>query len=184
MRSDAAPAAPSPTGRWREPTRSLPLTWGRYEDRYAWGLLLIIAGSVGLQASSTWSNSFLLQGAVTAAVGWSILPARGWRRILAVPVVGQLWLLLTGPLSVWTLVVPYLAWLLVRHRPLRSYVTVFLPVIGAVLLSPVFTEYSGMIPALAISLAVLIGSAWAARALATTVRPGAQRTLPSSSETG
>jgi hypothetical protein len=170
--------------RWREPTRALPLTWGRYEDRYAWGIILIIAGAVGFQAASTWSNSFLLQGAVVYALGWSILPARGWRRILAVPVTGQLWLLLTGPLSVWTLVVPYLAWLLVRHRPLRSYVTIFLPVMSAVLISPLFTEYSAMIPALLVSLAVLVGSAWAARALATTVRPRRARALPSSSQTG
>lgn len=178
-----AATAPAPA-RWREPTRALPLTWGRYEDRYAWGLILIIAGAVGFQAASTWSNSFLLQGAVVYALGWSILPARGWRRILAVPVTGQLWLLLTGPLSVWTLVVPYLAWLLVRHRPVRSYVTIFLPVMSAVLISPLFTEYTGMIPALALSLAVLVGSAWAARALATTVRPRANRALPSSSQTG
>ncbi len=176
MAADAVVARPA----WREPTRSLPLTWGTYEDRYAWGLILIVAGAIGFQAASTWSNSFLLQGGIAYVVGWSIMPARGWRRILAVPVVGQLWLLLTGPWSVWMLVVPYLAWLLVRHRPLRSYVTAVIPVISAVLLAGVFREYSTMIPALAVTGVVLAASAWLARLLAMTKRP--RTTLPSSSE--
>ena len=157
---------------WREPTRSLPLVWGTYGERYVAGLVLLIAGGIGLQASNTYTNFFLLQGALVYAVGWSILPSRGWRRILVVaPATGQLWLLLTGPFSVWTLVVPYLAWLLVRHRPLRSYVTVLLPVASSIVLPNFFSEYSSMLPALVISLAVLVGSAWLARLLATTKRP-------------
>lgn len=166
---------------WREPTRSLPLVWGRYEDRYVAGIVLLIAGAVGFQASNTWTNFFLLQGAVVYAVGWSILPARGWRRILVVaPATGQLWLLLTGPQSVLLLVVPYLSWLLVRHRPLRSYVTALLPIANGVVLSNYFVEYTSMLPALAVSLVVFVGSAWLARLLATTVKP---RTLPFPSET-
>lgn len=168
---------------WQEPTRSLPLRWGRYEDRYLWGLILLIAGAVGLQASNTYTNFFLLQGATVYVIGWSILPSRGWRRILIVaPATGQLWLLLTGPLSVWTLVIPYLGWLLVRHRPLRSYLTVVFPIFSAVILPNFFVEYSGMLPTLAISLAVLVASAWAARALAATT--AVRRPLPSSSQTG
>lgn len=167
---------------WTEPTRSLPLTWGRYEDRYLWGLVLILSGSIGLQASNTYTNFFLLQGATVFVVGWSIMPSRGWRRILVIaPATGQLWLLLTGPLSVWTLVVPYLAWLLVRHRPLRSYLTVLFPIANGIVLPRFFVEYSGMLPALVISLAVLAASAWIARLLASTAAP---RTLPSSSQNG
>ena len=157
---------------WREPTRSLPLVWGTYGERHIAGLTLILAGSIGLQASNTYTNFFLLQGAIVAAVGWSILPSRGWRRVLVVaPATGQLWLLLTGPLSVWTLAVPFLAWLLVRHRPLRSYVTVVIPVASSIVLANFFTEYSSMLPSLAISLAVLVASAWLARLLAMTKRP-------------
>ncbi len=164
---------------WQEPTRSLPLRWGRYDDRYLWGLILIVAGAVGLQASSTHANFFLLQGATVYVIGWAIMPARGWRRILVIaPATGQLWLLLTGPFSVWTLVVPYLAWLLVRHRPLRSYLTVVLLIANGMLLPRFFTEYSAMLPALVVSFAVLIASAWIARLLATTVR----RPLPSTSQ--
>lgn len=169
MLSDRIPSPP-----WREPTRSLPLVWGTYGERYVAGLALIIAGGVGLQGSNTYTNFLLLHGALVYAVGWSILPSRGWRRILVVaPATGQLWLLLTGPFSVWTLTVPYLAWLLVRHRPLRSYVTVILPIASSIVLPNFFSEYSSMLPALLISLAVLVGSAWLARLLATTKRPRA-----------
>lgn len=158
------------------------MRWGRYEDRYLWGLILILSGAIGLQASNTHTNFLLLQGATVFVVGWSIMPSRGWRRIVVIaPATGQLWLLLTGPLSVWTLVVPYLAWLLVRHRPLRSYLTVVFPIANAVLLPNFFVEYSAMLPALAVSLAVLVGSAWLARLLAATASP---HTLPSSSEFG
>lgn len=168
---------------WQEPTRSLPLTWGRYEDRYAWGLILIVAGAMGLQASNTWANLFLLQGATAYAIGWSIMPSRGWRRILIVaPATGQLWLLLTGPLSVWTLVVPYLGWLLVRHRPARSYITVIFPIASSVILPNFFVEYTGMLPALVISFAVLVASAWLARVLAATASP--RIPLQSSRNTG
>lgn len=175
-------SAPPPTAVWREPTRSLPLRWGRYEDRYLWGLVLIAAGGIGLQGSNTYTNFFLLQGAAVFVAGWSIMPSKGWRRILVIaPATGQLWLLLTGPLSVWTLLIPYLSWLLVRHRPWRSYLTAVFPLANAVILPNFFTEYSSMLPALAISLAVLVASAWVARLLAATAPP---RTLPLSSKTG
>ncbi|MDH6179975.1 small-conductance mechanosensitive channel [Microbacteriaceae bacterium SG_E_30_P1] len=157
---------------WVEPTRSLPLHWGRYTDRYLMGLVLIIAGGIGLQASNTWANYFLLQGALVYAIGWSILPSRGWRRaVIVAPATGQLWLLLTGPYSVMTLVVPYLAWLLVRHRPLRSYVTVILPIANGFIVPMLFVGYGGMLGALGVSLAVLAISAWLARLLASTKRP-------------
>ena len=157
--------------RWREPTSLLPLHWGRYRDRHLAGLALIIAGTVGLQGSNTWILGLLLQGTIATAVGWSIMPARGWRRLLAVvPATGQIWLLLTGPMSVWTLVIPYLCWLLVRHRPPRSYVTVLLPVANGVILPQFLQEYSGMPWALAISLGVLVASAWLARLIAVSVR--------------
>lgn len=168
------------SGSWQEPTRSIPLRWGRYDDRYAWGIILILTGGIGLQASNTYTNFLLLQGGAAVVIGWSILPSQGWRRILAVvPATGVLWLLLAGPLAVWTLVVPYLAWLLVRHRPVRSYLTVVFPIANGYVLPRFFTEYSGMLPALAISLAVVVVSAWLARLLAGARAP--RRTLPSSS---
>jgi hypothetical protein len=167
---------------WVEPTRALPLRWGPYIDRYLAGIVLIIGGGIQLQGSNTWTLPLLLIGTMAYATGWAIMPARGWRRLVAViPATGQLWLLLTGPLSVWTLVVPYLCWLLVRHRPLRSYVTVLLPLANGMVIPLFFTEYTGMLPALAISLAVFVGSAWLARVIASHARPrrGARhRSLP------
>ena len=153
--------------RFTEPTRFLPLRWGNYTDRYLIGLLLIIGGGVQLQGSNTWTLPLLLIGTVAHATGWAIMPAAGWRRMLAVvPATAQLWILLTGPLAVWSFVVPYACWLLVRHRPGRSYVTVLFPLASGFVLPQFFQEYPGMLPALAISLAVVVASAWAARLLA------------------
>ena len=161
--------------RWTEPTRALPLRWGSYTDRYLAGLLLIVSGGLQLQGSNTWTLALLLIGTVAHATGWAIMPALGGRRLLAVvPATAQLWILLAGPLAVWTLVVPYLCWLLVRHRPARSYITVLLPLANGVVLPRFFTEYSGMPAALAISMAVVVASAWLARFIAS--RP--QRTRP------
>lgn len=175
--------ASEPAPGFIEPTRSLPLRWGNYTDRYLIGLVLIVGGGIQLQGSNTWTLPLLLIGTAAHATGWAILPATGWRRIVAVvPATGQLWLLLTGPLSVWTLVVPYLCWLLVRHRPARSYFTGVLPLASGVILPQFFREYSGMLPALAISLAVLVGSAWLARMLAASPARTRAATLPISSQ--
>jgi len=157
--------------RWREPARAIPLHWGNYADRYGFGLVLIIGGGIQLQGSDTYTLEFLLFGTAATALGWSILPARGWRRLLAVvPATGQIWLVLTGPLSMWTLVVPYLCWLLVRHRPPLSYLTAVLPVANGMVIPFFFTEYSGMPAALAISIAVFVASAWLARLIAASAR--------------
>lgn len=152
---------------WVEPTRSLPLRWGRYNDRYVAGLLLIIGGGIQLEGSNTWTLPLLLIGTAAHATGWAILPAKGWRRlVVVVPATAQIWILLTGPYSVWTFIVPYVCWLLVRHRPARSYITVLFPLANGFIVPQFFTEYTGMLPALAISLAVVIASAWLARLLA------------------
>ena len=157
----------SDSARWIEPTRSVALRWGRYSDRYAAGLLLIVGGGIQLQGSNTWTLPLLLIGTVAHATGWSIMPAAGWRRLVAViPATGQLWIMLTGPLSMWTLVVPYLCWLLVRHRPARSYITALFPLANGFILPRFFTEYTGMPAALAISMAVFVASAWVARFIA------------------
>ena len=153
--------------RWVEPTRALPLRWGHYNDRYAAGILLIVGGGIQLQGSNTWTLPLLLIGTVAHATGWSIMPASGWRRLVAViPATAQLWLLLSGPESAWTFVVPYLCWLLVRHRPARSYITVLFPLANGFIVPQFFTEYTGMLATIAISMAVLIASAWLARFLA------------------
>jgi hypothetical protein len=161
---------------WREPSSLLSLHWGDYRDRYLWGLILIVGGAIQLQGSNTWTLPLLLIGTAAVATGWAIMPARGWRRLLAVaPATGQIWLLLTGPQSMWTLVVPYLCWLVVRHRPATAYLTVLFPVANGFIIPQFFSEYSGMPLALAISMAVFVGSAWLARLLAQSARGPALR---------
>lgn len=153
--------------RWVEPARSLPLHWGRYEDRYLWGLILIVGGGLHLQASNTYTVPFLLSGTVATVVGWSILPGGGGRRIAAALLgTAMIWLLLTGPQAMWTFLGLFLAWLIVRHRPARSYVTLLFPLANAFAAPRLFEEYRWMPVALGISLAVVVGSAWLARVIA------------------
>jgi hypothetical protein len=157
---------------WHEPTSLLPLKWGTYRERLAAGLLLIVAGGIALSGTNTWSLPLLAAGSVTHAVGWLILPASGWRRIVVVvPGLTQIWLLLAGPQSVWTFTIGLACWLLVRHRPPRAWVTLLLPIGNSILLPEIFEDYTGMLPALAISLAVTVGAAWLARLIAAGVAP-------------
>ncbi len=152
---------------YAEPSRTLPLKWGRYEDRYLWGIILIVSGSLAVQSSNIYAVSFIAQGFVALTIGWAIMPARGWRRFLAAALAGgQAITLLIGPQSVWTLVIPYLLWLCVRHRPLRSYITVLFPAVTGVFVAQFFEEYDGMPLALAIAMTVFVASAWLARLIA------------------
>ncbi|WP_167042944.1 hypothetical protein [Salinibacterium sp. ZJ454] len=150
-----------------EPTALLPLRWGTYRGRYLAGILFILGGMIGLQAASTQFLVPLITGTALHTIGWWIMPAAGWRRHLVVfPCGVQIWLLLTGPQSVWTLAIPYLAWLLIRHRPLKSYGTVLFVIAGGVVVATVSSEYSGMLPALVFALAICALSAWIARLIA------------------
>jgi len=152
-----------PAPAWLEPTSQLRLNWGSYRERYVFGLMLIVGGAIQLQGSNTYTLPLLLIGTAAHITGWSIMPSRGWRRLaVIVPATAQIWLLLTGPQSVWTLAVPYLCWLLVRHRPRAAYLTVLLPIANGIIIPQFISEYSGMLPALAISMAVFVGSAWLA----------------------
>jgi hypothetical protein len=150
-----------------EPTARLPLRWGTYRGRYLAGLALIVGGLVGLQAASTTFLFPLITGTALHTIGWWIMPAAGWRRhVVVFPCGVQIWLLLTGPQSMWTLAIPYLAWLLIRHRPLKSYVTVLFVIANGVMMVQLFSEYSMLLPALAVSGAVVAASAWIARQIA------------------
>lgn len=157
-------AAPDP---WREPTRLVSLTWGTYDDRWLAGLVFIVAGAVQVQGANAYALVFLLIGTVASAVGWSILPASGGRRVLAAIVgTASTWLLLIGPQAAWTLTASLLAWLLVRHRPARSWIVVVLPLGTGIALAQVLEEYRFLPLALGVQLVMVVASAWVARALA------------------
>ena len=166
---------PEQPRRWREPTSLLALRWGTYRGRYLAGMLLIVGGAIQLQGSNTYTLPLLLIGTTAHIVGWSIMPARGWRRMLAiVPSTTLIWLLLAGPASVWLLVLPFLCWLLVSHRPLLSYVTVLLPLANGFIVPQFSMEYSGVPLALLVSMSVFVAAAWLARLIAVSARASSQ----------
>src|SRR4051794_4905876 len=114
------------TTRWREPSSRVPLRWGTWAGRSWGGLWLIVSGGVAVAGSSAANPPFtlLLAGAgLTAHVlGWAVLPAAGWRRVIAIlPSTFAVAALLSGPSYLLLLVVPLLAWFIARYRPLRVW---------------------------------------------------------------
>ncbi|CAN5547636.1 hypothetical protein BH10ACT6_BH10ACT6_14730 [soil metagenome] len=153
-----------------------PLRWGDAPSRAVAGGILIISGAIAVAGADTFVLWLLLLGTIVHIAGWCIMPSSGWRRVVAVAVsTPAVLLLLTGPRFIGVLVLPYVAWLLVRHRPGRSYPTLLFVLAAAVILPRLFPDYSGMLPALCIELAVIAASAWVARAVA---RRGDSRSLP------
>jgi hypothetical protein len=151
-------------------TTTLPLRWGTARERTIGGGILIVGSAVAIAGWDTFvPPPLLLAGLLAHAAGWSVMPADGWRRVVAVVIsTPAVLLLLTGPRFIGVLVLPYVGWLLVRRRPLRSYPTVTFVLAGAVILPRLFPDYSGMLPALGIEFALIVASAWAARAVAVT----------------
>jgi hypothetical protein len=152
-----------------EPTSLIPLRWGAYRSRLLGGLLLIVAGGIAIAGGSAYSPfaQFLLAaGTIAHVTGWSVLPSAGWRRVWAlVPSTLAMWFLLTGPGWLAILLLPYLGWLLVRHRPIAAYPTAIFVLAAATMVAGLFPEYSAMLPALGIVTAVMAVSAWVARAV-------------------
>ena len=163
----AAHANTETAPRFVEPTGRLPLRWGRHRDRTAWSLMLITGGTVALAGADTFQLLILLAGTLACAAGWGIVPSDGWRRIVvAFPATLAGWMLLGGPRFVVVLVLPYLAWMLVRHRPAVAWLTVVLVVAVAVTTAQLVTGYGDMLAALAVEGAAMVVSALLARRIA------------------
>ena len=146
-----------------------PPRWGTRGSRAVAGGILIVSGAVAVAGSDSFVLWLLVLGTVSHVAGWCIMPSSGWRRVVAIALsTPAILLLLTGPRFIGVLVLPYLGWLLVRHRPLRSYPTVIFVLAAAVILPRLYPDYDGMLPALSIELAVIAASAWVARAVAGT----------------
>lgn len=159
---------------WREPSRDIPLRWGTYTERYLAGLGFIAGGLIVLAGSNTYTVTFLLIGTVTHVAGWFVLPARAARRLwVAWPSLICVWLLLTGPKILFVMVLPLLAWLVVRQRPARSFVVLVIPVAVGIWIANTYSDSHSEPTAFAIQSVAVIASAWLARALATTKRPRA-----------
>src|SRR5690606_25539459 len=112
--------------------------------------------------SNTFSLWVLALGTLFSVLGWCVLPSAGWRRTVAVgPAVLAMWLLLTGPRFLIVLVVPYLCWLLVRHRPGITALTAIPVAAVAVLVGDAFGgDYSRMLVALGVVAATMVAGAW------------------------
>jgi hypothetical protein len=171
-------------GRWREPSSLVPLRWGSWTGRSWGGLWLIVCGGAAIAGSSAANGFTLLLAALGAGahlLGWAILPTTGWRRILAMlPSLLAMLTLLPGPAYLSIMVAPFLAWLLVRQRPLRVTPMAAFVVATGIILGRVFPGYDGMLTAATVALTVAIGAAWAARAVhAASTRPRRTRRVRS-----
>ncbi len=148
-----------------EPTARLPLRWGAYRTRWAAGLLLIVAGAAGLAGgTSATALTVLYPGWIAHFVGWTILPAAGWRRaIAAVSSSIVLVFLLSGPAFFWLLTLGYAMWLLVRHRPVLSYTTVSLVLAAGILIARIIPDDRPW--GFGLGVAAMVVSAWVARGI-------------------
>ena len=162
---------------WREPSSLLPLRWGRYRLRYLGAIALILAGALVLQAGSAYADYLIVIGFVAHIAGWAILPARGAHRAaVAVPSALFVSALLLGSVAAALLVVPLAFWLLVRQRPGRSYLATLLPLASGLILAQLYPQYGNGAIVVAVSLLVVVASAWIARVLAQSqVQPGTIR---------
>ncbi|CAN5526948.1 hypothetical protein BH09ACT4_BH09ACT4_14620 [soil metagenome] len=161
---------------WREPTSRLPLRWGSWAGRSWGGLALIIGGGaavVGASAVNPFTLFLAVAGTLAHLAGWSVLPSRGWRRVaVLLPSTFAIFSLLSGPANLTLLVVPLLCWLLVRHRPLRVFPIAVFVIATGVVLARLFPTYQGMLVATSVAVFVVVGAAWAARAVhAASTRP-------------
>ena len=147
---------------WTEPTRALPLRWGTYAGRYLAGVSLIVSGAVGVQGATGSFQAAIGLGALGHVIGWSVIPSAGWRRIwVALPSLLCVIILLAGPLGLGLLAVPFAAWLLVRHRPLPTFLLALVVLATGIVLKD--SDRSGMLVALAIMAGVIVACAWLAR---------------------
>lgn len=132
------------------------LRWGAPAERVALGLALIVSGAIALAGTSAYVLWLAALGTAAHVAGWAILPAAGWRRIVAAALsTPAAWLLVTGPHFLGVVVVSYLAWMLARHRPLRAWLTALLPAAGGILAASAFRDYGGMLPALGLMIAIV-----------------------------
>jgi len=161
------------------PDHALPLRWGRRVDRAGMGAVLVVAGGVAVAGSNVYALPLAALGILAHLAGWVLLPAAGWRRIVAASVsTPAVVLLLAGPRYLGVLVACYLVWMLARHRPPRAWITALFPAAGAVVATTLHDV--AMLPALGVMAAILIVSAWIAAYLASGRFGAPSRHLPGS----
>ncbi len=167
-----SPAAPAPRAttaspRFVEPTRALPLRWGSYRARLLAGGASIVVGVSSVLFTSSYSLPFLAVGALLQTAGWIILPARGWRRLVAIgPCLLVSSVMLAGA-DFAVLSTLFLAgWLLVRQRPPLAWLSLVVPLAAGIACGTWFTSYEQNWAVFALSGAAVLAGAAVARALA------------------
>lgn len=165
----SAAESPSPS-RWREPAGLLDLHWGAYRQRLVIGLGMLVAGTGFILMTSAYTLPFLLVGSLLQPAGWAVLPSTIGRRVaVAIPVLGFTWLMLGGAGFAWCFTVPLAAWLLIRLRPLLSYIVLLLPIASSIVLARTIHDYSQGWVSIAVSTVVIVAAAWLARWVAEAV---------------
>lgn len=125
---------------------TVPLTrlhrWGNYRARYAIGLTLIVLGVLATNFTSTYSLFFLAIGPPLQVLGWLVLPGALWRRLIVlVPSLLSSILLLGGAHFNGVFALLLACWLLVRHRPLLSYLALIPSIAMSFLLKDTLNNY-------------------------------------------
>lgn len=168
---------PAEGGEWCEPASERPLRWGAYRPRYVSALVLILAGGLLVQAASVYATYFIGIGLLAHILGWLLLPGIGVRRtVVAVPSAICAAGPLIGSIGSVLVVVCLLAWLWTRQRPAVAYLVLVFPVISSLVLAALYPQYGHGAVVVAVSLAVVVGSAWLARSVAKTRQiPSADR---------
>lgn len=143
-----------------EPTSTLPLRWGNYRWRLVAGGIAIVLGIASVLFTSTYTLSFLAAGLILQLAGWIVLPARGWTRLVAIgPCLFISCLLLAGADFAIFGTVFLAGWLLVRDRPLISWLTLALPIAAGLSSGAIFRSYEQNWAAFALmGAAVLVGA--------------------------
>ena len=143
---------------------AVPTGSGRgFRARYVIGLALIIVGIALSNLMSTFTLAFLGIGPLVQLIGWLVMPGALWRRLLVLlPCLLAGLVLRAGPDFAGAFVVLLAGWLLVRHRPLRSYLTLSLPFLASFAFKASLDSYSTTWVMLLFGTLVTIGGAWAA----------------------
>lgn len=129
--------------------------------RWAVGTVALFTGAVAIQLTSTFSLTFLWVGTALLLFGWLILPGALWRRILVIiPAIAATWLLRGGPDFTVCSTLLVAAWLLVRHRPPLSYLSVVVPLATGLVLAATIGNFSGHAVALTVSGVSVVAAAW------------------------
>lgn len=155
-----------------EPTARLPLAWGDYEGRMVVGVALLIVGAALVAQTTVYTISLGLLGSGLHLAGWAVQPARvRTRALVALPSMLACWTTISGPKAMWLLALCLVAWLAVRERPVRSYVTVALPLGIGLILAATYSHVADKRPAFLFVLAGVAAGAWLAKRLALRSRP-------------